>query len=256
MSDKQEIEVNEHLRVILIKEMDDDYDPDYLGTFGSRVQEWCIDRSLQVLLGQAVEAPQWSDRQEELEDMLDSGAMSSDPEIYFADTPEYEELQKLREEYDVLYEEWDKYHGLKVLSDDVYVYHRYDCGREHRFYYMSENYTDETEENKVKYMLQDHKRYEHLFDGYWYYMGFIVKVLVSGQEVAEASVWGIESDGGREFHNEVWGDLIGECFSNIRTKVNVQMDLLQEQIFELKAGLQKLPENFEEIEQMILKEVD
>lgn len=224
--EKQEIKVNESIKVILKTHTDYDYEPDFMGTFGREVREWCIDRKLQVLLGEAVDEPEWPERSTELRRVVDN-----DERILTSE--EYDEIVKVEDEYHKSWNEWDRYHGLKVLSTDVYVYHRYDSGREYRYFYPiienyqpSESYTPTLEE-QIKWCLQDHKRMEELMDGSWCYLGYEVEVWVEGIEVASESLWGIESDMDRASKEEVWGELLDQCFSNIEKKISDMVNALQ-----------------------------
>lgn len=61
------------------------------------------------------------------------------------------------------------------------------------------------------YVAHDLQRLEDYDRGHWNMLGICVSMLVGGVEVASDSLWGIESDADEAYHEEVIGDLIGEC---------------------------------------------
>lgn len=260
--EKQEIQVNESIKVVFKTHVDYDYEPDFMGTFGREPKEWCIDRKLQVLLGGSVEGPELPEEDipeftDEEYDRVENGwKYYHSREMYLNNLDLFWQKKALRrkvlKEYDEKCDQWNKYHGLKVISNDVYVYHRYDSGREYRYYYPSDNYTDETEENLAKYMLEDHKRYERLLDGDWCFLGYEVEVWVEDIEVANESVWGIESDMSRSDKEEVWGDLLDECFHDLKGKIEKEREALMNKWQDLTSSFNNIPDDVSDL----VKEID
>lgn len=72
-----------------------------------------------------------------------------------------------------------------------------------------------TEDYKT-YGMQDYKRMEGLDAGDWCYMGVIVKASRNGIDLGEASLWGIESDSGAAYLDEVIKDLSGEAVAEAK----------------------------------------
>lgn len=70
-----------------------------------------------------------------------------------------------------------------------------------------------------KYVKQDYKRLVTYGD-YWHMTGVIVKLSIDGVEVAESSLWGIESDSGDDYYNEVISDNLAECIRQARQSVD------------------------------------
>lgn len=58
----------------------------------------------------------------------------------------------------------------------------------------SGNYTGLPREEARVYCEQDAKRLDGLVCGHWYYCGVLVDVTHAGREIADAAVWGFESD--------------------------------------------------------------
>jgi hypothetical protein len=253
MTEKQVIQVNDTIKVIL-KVKYDKYQEldDFYGKVSDKVDEWCVDRHLGVLLGESVPEPEWSERQSELEDELYA---LSKHNFQKSDMPdeEYEELGMLRAEFDKKWEEWNKYHGLKVLSDDVNTNYRSDW----QFYHpYIENYEGDTEENKIKYCLEDYKTFDRFERGDWCYIYYKATVLVDNVEVAEETSDNIESNADRCDKKEVLRNLLDKCFSDIKEKIEAEITSLQDQVISLKVTLQELPENSDELEQMVIKEIN
>lgn len=226
MSEKQEIKVNDSITIVCKVHLDESCEvDDYYGKFSKDPTEWCVDRRRGVLLGEQAEEPQWSYRQKELEESLYERSKSNFQESDIPDE-EYEELEALRKEFDKRYEEWEENRGLKVMATDLgrfaYDYHDWD------FYWpYFENYQDDTEENKIKYILQDHKHFEDIHSGHVWFNCYHVIVFVDGIEVASESSGGIISEIDRVDKEEIWGDLLDECFSNITKKISDMVNALQ-----------------------------
>ena len=120
--------------------------------------------------------------------------------------------------------------ALEELAEVRESFNECDCGEHgdmlrHEYRYFNpnhENYTGDTEENIRKYCLQDYERMESFNRGDWCYIGLIAEVTVSipsGQSAVEStidsSVWGIESDSGKDFISETESDLLAECKSQL-----------------------------------------
>jgi hypothetical protein len=247
MSEKQIIKVNEQIEIVLETHYDEyPWDYENYGTTGSKVREWCVDRQLQVLLGESIPEPQWSERQEELEEKVYPYYLVKREEIT---DEEYEELEALRKEFDKEFEEWDKYHGLKVLSDEPYCWNT-DAGR---FWYPCNDYDDVDDEERIKYYLQENKRFEQLTRGEWCYLTYKVKVMVNGLKVASKNATGIESDMDRGDREEVWEELLSECLDDLNNK------LVSKSLEHIKLGTEliKTADNLPEIDiKDFLKEIN
>ena len=63
----------------------------------------------------------------------------------------------------------------------------------------------------IDYYLQDWKRIEGLISQDWGYCGVEATVSWNGEEIASASVWGCESDGGDEYFDELEQDVLYEA---------------------------------------------
>ena len=61
------------------------------------------------------------------------------------------------------------------------------------------------------YIEQDYKRMEDLNKGYWSFIGIEVIASKEGIELGHASLWGIESNCGEEYKQEIIKDLTAEA---------------------------------------------
>ncbi len=71
-----------------------------------------------------------------------------------------------------------------------------------------------------EYSLQDYERMEDAQRGGWYMTGIVVTLLVNGVEVAQDSLWGIESDLDKDHIEEVVRDCKGMCLNNARKEID------------------------------------
>ena len=84
----------------------------------------------------------------------------------------------------------------------------------------------------IDYYLQDWKRMEGLISQDWGYCGVEATVAWNGEEIATASVWGCESDGGNEYFDELEQDVLSEAlgeapkhFENIAKKYQTTVEV-------------------------------
>lgn len=63
----------------------------------------------------------------------------------------------------------------------------------------------------IVYMCQDYERMEDHARGGWSMTGVVVTILLDGEEIARASLWGIESDCGDDYLNATVGFLVSDA---------------------------------------------
>lgn len=124
------------------------------------------------------------------------------------------------------------YSGYKILRDNL-GRTCYDPSRYIRYYKPSSNHTPHKPENwshvstpnldeavskhgsieqaDIQYAVEDWERFEEYINGYLCALGCVVTVFVNGVEIADASVWGVESDSDGEYFNEVEADMLFEA---------------------------------------------
>lgn len=115
--------------------------------------------------------------------------------------------------------------------DEVRELEECDCGRgqwnhrEYRFFNPNfENYRGDTPENIREYTRQDYERMERLNAGDWMYIGIQAEASVtvpSGQssvesEITSGSVWGVESDGGKEYLKSIEQDELADLRGQLK----------------------------------------
>lgn len=76
------------------------------------------------------------------------------------------------------------------------------------------------EQADYAYALEDWARMEAYERGDWHMVGVVATVYIDGKEVAESSVWGIESDSGEDYLDEVGRDMIFEALTEARNSAN------------------------------------
>lgn len=193
------------LSVKIVRQLDDSPDTSYLGEYGRTAKsDYAIDRahsedcaSLQNLTPEAY-------------DML-THARAYVAELQSAiqdtDSNEWEDLD-------------ETYYLLDSLAEDTA---KCDCGghgvgrNEYEYFNPNwENYKGDTEENIRKYCRQDYERMESLNNQNWYYMGIRAEATVMlanntagiamTQKIRSGGLWGIESDSGKDYLDEVAQD--------------------------------------------------
>jgi hypothetical protein len=93
-----------------------------------------------------------------------------------------------------------------------------DMGRnEYRYFNPSENYAGDTPENIRKYTRQDYERMESLYRGDWCFIGIMAEAQYSIgdnyapiQELTSGGLWGIESNSGTDYLDEVEAEQLHE----------------------------------------------
>jgi hypothetical protein len=182
---------------------DDSPDLSYLGEYTDQPGEWTVDRELGELLGEYIDKEETIPYRED----LDKRVTELEDQGY--DTDWYEEENEDGQCYFTL-----RYWGHEVLAADL-------CSTYERnsFRYFAPANMDveaESKEDKIKYAIRDFERMEDCNRGYWSPVGCVVTMLIEGEEVAYASLWGIESDSEKEYLKEVEEDLISECISDAK----------------------------------------
>lgn len=181
---------------------DESPDLSYLGEYTDSPAEWTIDRKEGWLLGEYIdhEIP-YSDRavmEKKIEELEDLGM---DTDWYYEDLEDGSTLYTLR------------YWGHEVLADNLSTWND---SRSYRYFSPANmDVEQESKEDKIKYAIRDYDRMEECNKGYWSPVGCVVTMLIDGEEVAYASLWGIESDAG-EYLKEVEEDLISECIHDAK----------------------------------------
>jgi hypothetical protein len=197
---------------------DDSPDLSYLGEYTDKPGEWTIDRKNGWLLGEHVNdhiTYYASEEERQLPEDERNAALEVRLDKWFLDHPWFEaDFYEQVDEYSI-----DAYYyGYEVLATDLRgTYER----NSYRYFvpansYTGESFPDVDQAERVKYILQDFERMEDANRGYWSPVGCVVTMYIEGEEVAYASLWGIESDCGEDYTKEVEEDLIDECISDAR----------------------------------------
>lgn len=84
--------------------------------------------------------------------------------------------------------------------------------REHRYIRTSRD----AGADSLKYAFQDAERLDRLANGYWGYTGIIATVYVDGAEIAQDSLWGIESDSDASYGREIARQCASEALAQTR----------------------------------------
>ena len=69
---------------------------------------------------------------------------------------------------------------------------------------------------RIKYALQDARRMEALARNDWSYLGVIAEVSLDGAQVGSGSLYGIESDGGDSYINEIVREVSTEALTEAK----------------------------------------
>ena len=230
-----------------------DWDPhlDWIGEYTSNPKnEMFVDRKYGVVVGPRItiqfvkkvdeiepydgnskDVLAWAKHQDQWWDWAEDFLVRGDVGVEFlSEYPEYEfEIENI--EYD------EDTHLLAVLANapSAYIYDLPRMGsREHR-YFESDNYPDFDEQN-AKYLTDDYKRMCDYNDGDWCMYGCIVTIKLDGNEVGEASLWGIESDSDDDYFEEVEEDLISQAKHGLDKAVRGMKEASDEAIAFLENG--------------------
>jgi hypothetical protein len=192
-------------------EYDNSPDSSFIGEWTDRAAPWTVDRENGWLLGEYTpETELVFFNKEDMNRCADKLEVKGYEVSTF--TTNYDDKQT---EFTVFFL------GHEVLARNLrktYERHAY------RYFVPPNSYEDVTQEERVKYILQDYERADDYSKNLWDYTGCIVTMFVDGLEVAAASLWGIESDSGDDYIHEVEQDLIAECKSEAKTKAAALRD--------------------------------
>jgi hypothetical protein len=183
---------------------DDSPDLSYLGEYTDKPAAWTVDRKEGVLHGEYINDSKDFDDGEKSDEFL------RDNPWFEEDWHEWEEDEEGNATGKVtLY-----YYGYEVLAADLRTTYEHNSYR----YFAPANMDvkEESKEDKIKYAIRDYERMEDSNRGYWSPVGCVVTMYIEGEEVAYASLWGIESDSGDPYLKEVEEDLIDECIRDAR----------------------------------------
>jgi hypothetical protein len=181
---------------------DDSPDLSYLGEYTDNRAAWTVDRKEGRLLGEYIEnyLP-FSDQEQmekKIEELEDDGF-----DTYWND--------EILEDESTLYTL--HYWGYEVIAADLRT--NYNTNSYRYFAPANMDVEAESKEDKIKYAIRDYERMEDANRGYWQPVGCVVTMYIDGEEVAYASLWGIESDAG-DYLKEVEEDLISECINDAK----------------------------------------
>jgi len=154
------------------------------GEFTNSHGEWQVDINQGVFVGN--ERPEPEEPEQEMD-------MTEEQEMAWA---------AAYDKYDEAYAEWE-YQPYQVLEDVITPHDTRNC-----YPYWKppiENYKGIPEAELIKYCIQDWKRVVGYNNGDWCYTGFMVEL--NGHR---ESAWGVESDGGEDYHTEVVANLAAE----------------------------------------------
>jgi hypothetical protein len=181
---------------------DDSPDLSYLGEYTDSRAAWQVDRKEGVLLGEYTENYLPFSDQEQMEKKIEE--LEEDGfDTYWDD--------EILEDESTLYTL--HYWGYEILAADLRgTYER----NSYRYFVPGNPYSDVEQSERVKYILQDYERMEDGNRGFWSTVGCVVTMYIEGEEVAYASLWGIESDCGDGYSKEVEEDLIDKCISDAK----------------------------------------
>jgi hypothetical protein len=181
---------------------DDSPDLSYLGEYTDQPGEWQVDRKEGRLLGEYIEnETEWmeEDATQKKADELEADGM----EVNW----NYDEREDGTTVTSLYY--W----GYEILAADLRSTYEHNS---YRYFVPGNPYSDVDKAERVKYILQDYERMEDGNRGFWSSVGCVVTMKIEGEEVAYASLWGIESDCGEDYTKEVEEDLISECISDAK----------------------------------------
>lgn len=208
------------LTVTLRKMYDECPDTSHLGEYASKPDgEFSIDRATDEFQGDIDAGMEWLDRIEnQLEDMrtvCEDHIHATAPDCEACDSETYytraiDTIRELKdgEPFDV---SWD--------------------AREYRYFVPSDNYKGLPSEEIKKYTMQDYKRMESLNRGDWCYIGIRADAEIgigdlknyparfdcTVQKITSGGLWGIESDSGQDYFEEVEGEQLAELKSQLLT---------------------------------------
>jgi hypothetical protein len=182
---------------------DDSPDLSYLGEYTDSPGEWQVDRKEGRLLGEYIEnETEWM---EEDATQIKADELEADGMEVNWNYDEREDGTTVTSLY---------YWGYEILAADLRT--NYDHNSYRYFAPANMDVEAESKEDKIKYAIRDFERMEDANRGYWSPVGCIVTMYIEGEEVAYASLWGIESDSGDGYLKEVEEDLISECISDAK----------------------------------------
>jgi hypothetical protein len=181
---------------------DDSPDLSYLGEYTDKPGEWQVDRKECRLLGEYIEnETEWMDTELATEKAAELEADGMEVTWNSEDVRGDKQIHSLY------------YWGYEILAADLRsTYER----NSYRYFVPGNPYSDVEQSERVKYILQDYERMEDANRGFWSSVGCVVTMFIDGEEVAYASLWGIESDCGDGYSKEVEEDLIDECISDAK----------------------------------------
>jgi len=224
MNTRESIKVIEKgkFRFVVSSMLDENPDFSFLGEYGEEEKEYCIDRHNGIMLGQT----------EFISTTITGEKYHGNfiVENWFAD----EKLTYDDNDYYNPTEEWNDDNtevtltgnGRIVLANSLST--NYDRNSYRYFYPPVDNYEGIEEEELIKYCIQDYKRMENYNRGNWYFMGIIVTMYYDGEEIAENSLWGIESDIGNDDREKIIDDLISECEAEAKKKSSIYLSFVED----------------------------
>lgn len=229
----EELDRYEEGPLTIVVELHADYDCDmsHLGEYVDKYEDYVFDRKNGYLL---------IDKQE------------PDYDEYVPEDISFvtdEQLEVMEDKYEAAYEEWEEFPWDVVAESNIARFDR----REYRYFRVFnhnppgnvknwthvedvlEHYKSNLSEVRkfhiktpdeptleeaiyaleVFYMCQDYERMEGLMRGDWSMTGILVTIYVDGKDVACASLWGIESDCGQDYVDEITRDLIAQATAEL-----------------------------------------
>jgi hypothetical protein len=181
---------------------DDSPDLSYLGEYTDQPGEWQVDRKEGRLLGEYIEnETEWM---EEPATQIKADELEADGMEVNWNYDEREDGTTVCSLY---------YWGYEILAADLRSTYEHNSYR--YFAPAVDNYKGSPKDELIKYAIQDYERMEDLNRQHWFVCGCVVTMKIEGEEVAYASLWGIESDAG-DYLKEVEEDLIDECISDAK----------------------------------------
>lgn len=196
----------------VVKWEDDDYpDLSWLGTFQSRDhgEDFIVDRRKGQLLGP-------------------SNGGEEACRVWAGDYPD-----EIHDEDGYIWELLDEDEGLYRQSTRPILKEYLSTGDRNSYeYYVSTNhglhdlkYDGITMDDVVKWIERD---YERLCDygNYWFMQGCVVKLYFGYKEIAEHSLWGIESDRKDSYTTEVEEDLMAACLNDFDDEMILEAQAL------------------------------
>lgn len=233
--DKKTVNINDHLSIEIEKQLDQYPDLSFYGEFSNNVREWCVDRKMGKLFGENAPEPMKSERLNELEIKHDNFYWYHEPDQVFEEKEEYE---RLYEEYEKAYAFWDEHYGFKVVAD---VGCNYDHNSYRFFHINTDGFSDETEEDKIKYATQTWELVYGIIQGHWWYETWQVTIYVDGIEISSDVLGGIESDMSKEGNWQMLEDMISNAYHDFATKISDEVVSMQKKISTLELAHANLP---------------